>query len=97
MTAIEKDIKKIIEDITEREYVSRLIVTQDDDIWTLYLFLDKEFGPLVMSIQGDERKFKRFVAKEMKRRRLQEVKYWKVDRTLPALECNENGELELGW
>ena len=49
-----------------------------------------------MSIQGDERKFKRFVAKEMKKRRLQEVKYWKTTRELPALECDGKGGLELG-
>ena len=97
MTALEEEIKQIISEVTEREYITKLQVTQDDDIWTLYLYLNRELVPLVMSIQGDEEKFKRFVVDEMKRRRLHEVKYWKTDRTLPALECNENGELELGW
>ena len=96
MTKLEEEIKNIINDVTEREYVSRLQVTKEDDIWTLYLYLNRELVPLVMSIQGDEEKFKKFVAYEMKKRRLHEVKYWKTDRTLPALECNENGEFELG-
>lgn len=59
--------------------------------------MNRTLVPLVMSIQGTEEKFKRFVYREMRKRRLQEVKYWKTDRTLPALECNENGELELRW
>jgi hypothetical protein len=50
-----------------------------------------------MSIQGSKELFKRFVKEEMRKRRLQEVKYWKTDRTLPALECDSNGELTLGW
>jgi len=97
MTDIEKDIKRIIEEVTEREYITKLQVSHEDDIWTLYLFLNRELVPLVISIQGDEKRFKQFVAEEMKRRRLQEVKYWRTERTLPALECNENGEFELGW
>lgn len=93
MTKIEEEIRQIINDVTEREYITRLQVTQDNDIWTLYLFLNRELVPLVMGIQGDEETFKKFVRSEMKKRRLQEVKYWKTDRTLPALQCNENGEL----
>lgn len=50
-----------------------------------------------MSVQGDEEHFKLFVRDELRKRRLQEVEYWKTDRTLPALECNEDGELEIGW
>ena len=50
-----------------------------------------------MSIQGDEEKFKKFVKREMKKRRLEEVKYWKTTREIPVLHCNEDGELELGW
>lgn len=97
MTKIEEEIKQIINDVTEREYITKLQVSHEDDIWTLYLFLNRELVPLVMSIQGDEDKFKKFVAQEMKKRRLHEVKYWRTERTLPALECNKDGELELGW
>jgi len=97
MTEIEEDIRKIINEATEREYITKLQVRHDGDIWTLYLYLNRELVPLVMSIQGDEEKFKSFVACEMKKRRLHEVKYWRTERTLPALECNENGEFELGW
>lgn len=97
MTKIEEEIKQIINDVTEREYITKLQVSHEDDIWTLYLFLNRELVPLVISIQGDEKRFKQFVAEEMKHRRLHEVKYWRTERTLPALECNEDGELELGW
>ena len=75
MTAIEEEIRQIINDVTEREYITKLQVSQDGDIWTLYLYLNRELVPLVMSIQGDEEHFKRFVATEMKKRRLHEVKY----------------------
>ncbi len=97
MTEIEEEIRQIINDVTEREYITKLHVRHDDDIWTLYLYLNRELVPLVMSIQGDEEKFKKFVKREMKKRRLEEVKYWKTTRELPVLQCNENGELELVW
>lgn len=97
MAEIEEEIRQLIDDVTDRKYITKLHVSHDDDTWTLYLFLNKELVPLVMSIQGDEDTFKKFIIKEMKKRRLHEVKYWKTDRTLPALECNANGELELGW
>ncbi len=98
MATIEEEIKQIIKEVTNREYISKLYISHDkDDIWTLYLYLNRELIPLVMSVQGDEQRFKDFVADEMKKRRLQEVKYWKTDRELPALECNSDGELELGW
>lgn len=93
MAGIEEEIRQIINDVTEREYISRLQVSHEGDIWTLYLFLNRELVPLVMSIQGDEKLFKRFVAEEMKRRRLHEVKYWRTNRELPALNCDG----ELGW
>lgn len=97
MKNIETEIRELINDVTEREYISKLIVDHTDDIWTLYLYMNKELVPMVMSIQGDYNKFKAFVAQEMRKRRLHEVKYWKTDRVLPALNCNEDGELELGW
>lgn len=97
MTELEEEIRQIINDITEREYITKLSVRHDDDIWTLYLYLNRELVPMVMSIQGTEDQFKRFVKREMKKRRLHEVKYWKTTREIPVLQCNENGELELGW
>jgi hypothetical protein len=75
MTAIEEEIKQIINDVTEREYITKLHVSHEDDIWTLYLYLNRELVPLVMSIQGSKELFKRFVKEEMRKRRLQEVKY----------------------
>lgn len=97
MTELEEEIRQIINDTTEREYITKLHVGHDGDIWTLYLYLNRELVPLVMSIQGDEEKFKKFVKREMKKRRLEEVKYWKTTREIPVLHCNEDGELELGW
>lgn len=88
MTKLEEEIRQIINDVTEREYVTKLKVCHEDDLWTLYLYLDRELVPLTMGIQGDEETFKKFVRREMKKRRLQEVKYWKTDRTLPAIDCN---------
>lgn len=97
MTDLEEEIRKLIDEVTEREYVGKLQVSHEDDIWTLYLYLNRELVPLVMSIQGDEEKFKKFVKTEMRKRRLHEVKFWKAIRELPALECQDNGELEVGW
>ena len=52
---------------------------------------------MVMSKQGTYEDFKKFVKREMKKRRLEEVKYWKTTREIPVLVCNDEGELELGW
>lgn len=98
MTELEQEIRQIINDVTEREYITKLQVTQEDDIWTLFLYMNREIVPsIVMSTQGSEEHFKKFVKREMRKRKLEEVKYWKTTRELPVLECNENGELELGW
>ena len=59
--------------------------------------MDMEIVPsIVMSTQGSEEDFKKFVKREMKKRRLEEVKYWKTTRDIPVLSCNKDGELELG-
>ncbi len=98
MKDIDTEIRELINKVTEREYVSKLHVDYTDGIWTLYLYLNRELVPMVMSIQGDYEKFKAFVAQEMRKRRLHEVKYWKTNRELPALNCDEEtGEWELGW
>lgn len=87
MKAIEEEIKNIIESVTERKYISELKVSQDNDIWTLYLYLNRTLVPMVMSVQGDEKRFKEFVIDEIKKRRLQEVKYWQTNRELPSIDC----------
>ena len=53
--------------------------------------------PIVMSKQGSLEDFKKFVKREMRKRRLEEVKYWKTTREIPVLSCNKDGELEIGW
>ena len=88
MTKLEEEIKQIIDETTDREYVSKLRVVKEDDTYILYLYLNRELVPMTMGCQGDEETFKKFVRKEMKTRRLQEVRYWKTDRTLPATDCN---------
>lgn len=97
MTEIEEEIRQIINDTTERVYITKLHVRHEDGIWTLYLYLNRVLVPMVMSYEGTEEGFKKFVKKEMKSRRLEEVKYWKTTREIPVLSCNEDGELELGW
>lgn len=97
MEDIEDEIREVINDVTGEKYITKLQVTKEGDIWTLYLYLNRELVPMVMSIEGSFDLFKRFVAYEIKHRRLNEVKYWKTDLTLPSLQCNGDGELELGW
>ena len=49
-----------------------------------------------MSKQGSLEDFKKFIKREMRKRRLEEVKYWKTTREIPVLSCKD-GELEIGW
>ena len=97
MTELEEEIRQIINDVTEREYITKLHVSQDGDIWTLYLYMDRDLvPPIVMSKQGSLEDFKKFIKREMRKRRLEEVKYWKTTREIPVLSCKD-GELEIGW
>lgn len=82
MKEIEKDIKEIIEEVINGKYIGKLKVVSesvdDGTLWMLLLYLDLELTPMILAYEGTLEEFKEFVAKEMKERKLQTVKFWRV-------------------
>lgn len=94
MTTLEKEILNIINEATDSEYIGKLKVIVDDDLYNLGLYLNREMSPTVLSFQGTEDEFKEFVREEMKSRKLQKVFRYEVirDILLPGMEEYEDDE-----
>ena len=94
MTTLEKEILNIINEATDSEYIGKLKVIVDDDLYNLGLYLNREMTPTVLSFQGTEEEFKKFVREEMKSRKLQKVFRYEVirDILLPGMEEYEDDE-----
>lgn len=94
MTTLEKEILNIINEATDSEYIGKLKVIVDDDLYNLGLYLNREMTPTVLSFQGTEEEFKEFVREEMKNRKLQRVFRYEVirDILLPGMEEYEDDE-----
>lgn len=73
---LECRIRKLINQVTKSEYISPLKVTHEDDIYTLRLGLNcKDAAPISFGYQGDEEGFLKFLEKEFRTRRLQNISY----------------------
>ena len=94
MTTLEKEILDIINESTDSEYIGKLKVIVDDDLYNLGLYLNREMTPTVLSFQGAEEEFKEFVREEMKSRKPQKVFRYEVirDILLPGMEEYEDDE-----
>ena len=92
MTAIEHEIKQIIEDVICCKYIGKLKVVKevvdDSEFWMLLLYLDMEQTPLILAYEGTEDQFKDFIRSEIKLRKLQGVRFWKAIQTYPQQELN---------
>lgn len=94
MTTLEQEILDIINEATDSEYIGKLKVIVDDNLYTLGLYLNREMTPTVLSYQGTEDEFKQFILEEMKSRKLQKVFRYEVirDILLPGTDEYENDE-----
>ena len=99
MTTLEKEILNIINETTDSEYIGKLKVIIDDisnndKLYTLGLYLNFEMSPMVLSYQGTEEEFKKFIREEMKSRKLQKVFRYEVirDILLPGMDEYEDEE-----
>lgn len=79
MSGIEQEIKKIIEDIVCGKYIGKLEVYNESldncTLWTLCLYLDTEYSPMVLSYEGSEEDFKEFIRNEIKSKKLHYVSF----------------------
>lgn len=91
---LENEIRELINCAVNGKYIGNLKIEKeevegDDPIWTLFLFLDRTMTPLILSYQGTEEKFKDFVFKEIKTRKLERVSFYRAEKI--PFEQEENG------
>lgn len=82
MTTLEKEILEIINETTNAEYIGKLKVIVDDNLYNLGLYLNREMSPTILSFQGTEKEFKNFIREEMKSRKPQKVFRYEVIRDI---------------
>ena len=87
MTILEQEILSIINETIGGQYIGKLKVINDENIWTLYLYLNQELSPIQIGCECSWNKFKEYVRKEIKNRKLEKVSYWKAIQELPSVEC----------
>jgi hypothetical protein len=94
MTTLEKEILNIINEATDSKYIGKLKVIVDDNLYTLGLYLNLEMHPMILSYEGTEEGFKKFIRDEMKTRKLQNVFRYEVlrDILLPGMVKYEDDE-----
>ena len=96
MTKLEQEILDIINCTICGKYIGKLKVevltdepecgdpcgTTYNTVYQLKLFLDREFTPIVFSYEGTEDEFKEFVREEIRKRKLEKTRFFKIN-----LEC----------
>ena len=95
MTKLEQEVLDIINETICGKYIGKLKVDIFDDfpdcgdppcreltdrIYQLKLYLDREFTPVVLSYEGTEEEFKKFIKKEFKERKMERTKFYKITR-----------------
>ncbi len=81
MTQIEIDIRNIINEVICGKYIGKLKVIQEtmpnnNTLWMLLLYLDRELTPMILAYEGTEEQFKEYIRKEIKTRKLHGVHFW---------------------
>lgn len=96
MTKLEQEILEIINCTVCGKYIGKLkvdVLTDEKEcgdpcgmeyktVYQLKLFLDREFTPIVLSYEGNEEEFKNFIREEIRKRKLEKTKFFKLN-----LEC----------
>lgn len=101
MTKLEQEVLEIINETIEGCYTGKLkvIVTNfekecgdpackelNDTIYELYLYLDRYHTPIILSYEGIEDEFKKFVKSEIKKNKYEKVHFYKITREPIVLE-----------
>lgn len=95
MTQLEQEVLNIINETIEGCYIGKLHINiiypeqqcgdpkcrpLNDTIYELYFYLDREFTPQVLSYEGTEDEFKRFVKQEFKKSKYEKIHFYKITR-----------------
>ena len=76
MTDIEEKTLQVIETATESKYTSSFKVEVDEDSYVLKMAMTQFLSPFVLSYQGTEEGFLKFIDREFRQRQLEEVSYF---------------------
>lgn len=77
---LEHDVRELINQVTKSSYISSLNIKEEDGVYTLRLGLNcKDAAPISFGFQGDEEGFLKFLEKEFRKRKLQNIIYTKGD------------------
>lgn len=93
MTKLEQDILDIINCTICGKYIGKLRVNILNDeplcgdscneeyktVYELRLYLDRYFTPIILSYEGNEEEFKNFVKEEIRKRKLEKTKFFKIN------------------
>jgi len=93
MTKLEQEILDIIDETICGKYIGPLKVNIYKDnpecgdscretyptIYELRLYLDRYFTPVILSYEGNEEEFKDFVREEIRKRKLENTKFFKIN------------------
>ena len=101
MTKLEQEVWEIINEVTESCYNGKLkvLVTSpeaqcgdpkcrelNDVVYELYLYLDRWYTPIILSCEGTEDEFKKFIRQEIKKNKYEKVHFYKITREPIVLE-----------
>ena len=101
MTELEQEVLCIINEVTENCYIGKLkvLVTKperqcgdlpcrpvNDTIYELYLYLDRWRTPIVLSYEGTEDEFKKFIREEFKKNKYEKIHFYKITREPIVIE-----------
>lgn len=76
----EQEVYELIKETTGYEYIGKLKVRNDGDIWELLLYFDREYTPTIFAMEGTESEFKKFLRREFKTRKMEKTRYYKIIR-----------------
>ena len=80
MTSLENKVLNIINCVTDSNYISTLKVEKDDNTYILKLDLNQYLSPLVLSFEGTEDDFLKFICNEFKTRKIERTHWYKAVR-----------------
>lgn len=103
MTELEQEVLDIINETICGIYIGKLKIDIFEDkpecgdqckklnntVYQLKLYLDREFTPIIFSYEGSEDEFKKFIKKEIKTRKMERTRYYKIVREPIILEDDD--------
>ena len=84
MNNLKDKVLKTIEEALCAKYIGDLDVINNDDEYTLKLYLNQKESPMYFSYQGSERGFLNRLKKDLQTRQLDRVHYFKGVQTDPG-------------